>query len=153
MCQSRWFLTSQVGFIKGVFCHTVRLSGAGRRGLKWKFRKLQAFKIDSKVHFWCFMDWTWQPGNILWLTQQRTETIRALFPSYTTGNGYYSLPLCCSKLLLHAMGVYLWLFTQPGNGSPTAIFHDLYEKCPSPPNLGLWLAATGTRLMVFPSEW
>lgn len=56
------------------------------------------------------------------------------------------------KLLLHAMGVYLWLFTQPGTGSLTAIFHDLYEKCPSPPSLGLWLAVTGTRPMVFPPE-
>ncbi len=48
--------------------------------------------------------------------------------------------------------VYLWLFTQPGNGSLTAILLDLYEKCPSPPCLGLWLAATGTRLVVFPPE-
>lgn len=38
------------------------------------------------------------------------------------------------------------------NGLLTAIFHDLYEKCPSPPSLGLWLAEPGTRLMVFPPE-
>lgn len=132
VCQSHWSLTSQVGFIKRVFCHTVKPSDAGRRGLKWQFRAFWACKTASKVNLWCFIDWTWQPGNTLWLTRQRTETIRAPFPAYTTGDGYYSRPLCCSKLLLHPMGVYLWLFTQRDNGSLTALFHKLFEKCPFP---------------------
>lgn len=35
------------------------------------------------------MDKIWQSGNILWLRQCRTETIRGFFPpsSYTTGHG------------------------------------------------------------------
>lgn len=57
------------------------------------------------------------------------------FHSYTTGNGYDSLPLCCSKLLLHAMGVYLWLFTQPGNG-PLRHFPWFIWKMPLSTQLG-----------------